>query len=143
MPKTHWLDAAAVAVSTPQQIRWQRVVPLQITSLGRHDRQMVHVNGRGFPVGKPKATSVVGGFRSGDLVRAVVPEPFMTAGAHVGTMSIRATGSCDITTKQRRIGGVSIRYCQQVQRLDGYRYATGSVALPSPAEAGSLRAQDR
>jgi hypothetical protein len=119
-----------VGASTPQQIRWQKVIPLQITARGRHDRQMVHVNRRGFPVGKPKATSVVGGLRSGDLVRAVVPEPFKTAGVHVGTISIRATGSCDITTKQRRIGGVSIRYCQQLQRLDGYRYTMGSRAFP-------------
>jgi hypothetical protein len=143
MPKTHWLDAAAVGATTPEQIRWQTVMSLHITALGRHNRQMVHVNRRGFPVGKPKVTSVVGGFRSGDLVRAVVPERFKTAGVHVGTISIRATGSCDITTKQRRIGGVSIRYCQQVQRLDGYRYTTGSPVLPPPAEAGSLRAQDQ
>src|SRR5215469_1202681 len=104
---------------------------------------MVHVNRRGFPVGTPKATSVVGGFRSGDLVRAVVPEPLKTSGVHVRSISIRATGSCDITTKQRRIGGVSIRSCRQLQRVDGYRYARGSRALPPLAEAGSLRAPIR
>ena len=70
--------------STPEQVHWQKVVPLQITALGRHNRQMVNVNRRGFPGGKPKATSVVGGFRSGDLVRAVVPTPLTTAGVHVG-----------------------------------------------------------
>jgi 5-methylcytosine-specific restriction endonuclease McrA len=143
MPKTHWLDAVCVGASTPQQIRWQRVVPLSITALGRHNRQMVHVNGRGFPVGKPKATSVVGGFRSGDLVRAIVPPPLKTAGVHVGTISIRATGSCDVTTKHRRVGGIAIRYCRRVQRVDGYGYATGRPALPPPASAGGLRAQDR
>jgi hypothetical protein len=69
---------------------------------------MVNVTGQGFPGGKAMATSVVGGFRSGDLVRAVVPTPLETAGVHVGTVSVRATGSCDITTKRRRVGGVSI-----------------------------------
>lgn len=28
IPKTHWLDAACVGPSTPEQIRWQEVVPL-------------------------------------------------------------------------------------------------------------------
>jgi 5-methylcytosine-specific restriction endonuclease McrA len=137
MPKTHWLDAVVVGASTPEQIHWQKAEPLLITALGRHNRQMMHVNKRGFPVGESKATSVVGGFRSGDLVRAVVPEPYNTAGVHVGTISIRATGKCDITTKQRRIGGVSIRYCLQLQRVDGFRYARGSRALPPLAEAGA------
>jgi 5-methylcytosine-specific restriction endonuclease McrA len=105
MPKTHWLDAVAVGASTPEQVRWQSVVPLQIAALGRHNRQMVHVNRRGFPVRKPKSTSVVGGFRSGDLVCARVPEPLKAAGVHVGTISIRATGSCDVTTTHGRVGG--------------------------------------
>jgi 5-methylcytosine-specific restriction endonuclease McrA len=143
MPKTHWLDAVAVGESTPPHIRWQTVVPLHITALGRHNRQMVHVNEHGFPVGKPKATSVVDGFRSGDVVRAVVPSPLKQAGVHVGTVSVRAKGSCDVTTKQRRVGGVSLQYCRRLQGMDGYRYARGSQALPPPAEAGSLRASER
>ena len=126
MPKTHWLDAACVGASTPDSIHWQEVLPLQITALGRHHRQMMHVTKQGFPHGKPKAPSVVGGFRSGDLVRAVVPEPLTTAGVHVGTISIRASGSCKITTRHRQIGGVSVRYCHRLQQVDGYRYAQGS-----------------
>jgi 5-methylcytosine-specific restriction endonuclease McrA len=104
MPKTHWLDAVCVGASTPERIRWQGVVPLQITALGRHHRPMVHVTADGFPRGRPKATSEVGGFRSGDLVRAEVPAPLKTAGTHVGILSVRATGSCDIKTPSRRVG---------------------------------------
>jgi hypothetical protein len=133
-------DVGYLGASTPEQVRWQSVVPLQITALGRHSRQMVHVNRQGFPAGKPKSTRVVGGFRSGDLVCARVPKPLKTAGVHVGTMSIRATGSCDVTTTHGRVGGISIGYCRHLQRVDGYRYATGSRALPPLAEAGSLRA---
>jgi hypothetical protein len=95
---------------------------------------MVNVTQDGFPRGRPKASSVVHGIRSGDLVRAVVPEPLTTAGIHVGTISVRATGSCDITTNHRRMGSVSVRYCRQLQRVDGYRYSTGTR---------SLRAQSR
>jgi 5-methylcytosine-specific restriction endonuclease McrA len=132
IPKTHWLDAACVGASTPEQLRWREVAPLVITALGRHNRQMVNVTQDGFPRGRPKASSVVHGIRSGDLVRAVVPEPLTTAGIHVGTISVRATGSCDITTNHRRMGGVSVRYCRQLQRVDGYRYSTGSREPPRP-----------
>jgi len=65
----------------------------------------------------------VQGFRSGDLVRA--------------------TGSCDIFTKAKRVGGVSLKYCQRLQGVDGYRYSVGRRALPPPAEARSLRAPQR
>jgi 5-methylcytosine-specific restriction endonuclease McrA len=133
MPKTHWLDAICVGASTPELVRWQEVIPVQITALGRHNRQMVNMTRRGFPRGKPKATSVVAGFRSGDLVRAVVPTTLTTAGVHVGTIGVRARGSCDITTKHHRIGGISVRYCRPLQRLDGYRYAQGTRALPLAA----------
>ncbi len=143
MPKTHWLDAVCVGASTPELIRWQEVVPLQITADGRHHRQMVRVDDRGFPDALPKATSSVAGFRSGDLVRAVVPPTLKTVGTHVGIISIRATGSCDITTPHRRVGGVAVRYCHRLQRVDGYRYGRGSRALPHPAEARSLRARSR
>ena len=76
-------------------------------------------------------------------MRAVVPEPLKTAGIHVGTISVRATGWCDVTTSHRRVAGISLRYCRQLQRLDGYRYARGTRALPIPTEVGSLRALDR
>jgi 5-methylcytosine-specific restriction endonuclease McrA len=142
MPKTHWLDAACVGASTPEKLCWQSVVPLQITALGRHNRQMQHVTKWGFPTGKPKATSIVGGFRSADLVRAMVPKPLRTSGLHVGTISIRATGSCDVTTTGRRVGGISIHYCLQLQRTDGFQYAGGSRALSPQAEAEIFRAYD-
>jgi 5-methylcytosine-specific restriction endonuclease McrA len=143
MPKTHWLDAVCVGTSTPEQICWQSVVPLAITALGRHNRQMVNMNRRGFPRTGAKSSSVVGGFRSGDVVRAVVPEPLKTAGIHVGVISIRATSSCDVTTSHRRVGGISQRYCRQLQRVDGYRYTRGTRALPLPTEVRMLHAQDR
>ncbi len=143
IPKTHWLDAVCVGASTPPRVQWQQVVPLLITARGRHDRQMVKTDRYGFPRGGAKTTSAVGGFRSGDLVRAVVPAPHKTAGIHLGVISVRASGSCDITTPQGRLGGISHRYCTLRQRADGYRYQRGSRALPPPPAGGSLRALRR
>jgi hypothetical protein len=68
----------------------QRLCPIGALSqeLVRFDTQLL-LNRRGFSVGKPKATSVVESFRSGDLVRVVVPTPPKTAGVHVGAIGGR------------------------------------------------------
>src|SRR5215831_9828459 len=96
LPKTHWLDAACVGESTPQRLKTAGVVPLLITAMGRHSRQMCRTNAAGFPDKKAKATSVVGGLRTGDLVRASVPATSVKAGVYVGRLSVRATGACNL-----------------------------------------------
>ena len=78
IPKTHWTDAACVGASTPEELRnWQTIQPLLITATGRQCRQLCHVEKHGFPRGKPKGPSRSHGFRTGDMVRAVV-----TKGVH-------------------------------------------------------------
>jgi hypothetical protein len=80
----------------------------------------------------PKATSVVGGFRTGDIVRAVVPPSSTKAGTYVGRLAVRATGSCNLKTAAGTIQGIHVRYCRQIHRADGYTYASqkGTAALP-------------
>jgi hypothetical protein len=75
---------------------------------------------------------MVGGLRTGDLVRALVPTSSLKAGTYVGRLAIRAEGSCNVKTPQRIIEGIHVRYCQPLQRGDGYTYATGA-ALPAQA----------
>jgi len=123
LPKLHWVDAACVGASTPEHLRVGGVVCWTITATGRHARQMCRTNGCGFPDKAPKATSVVGGFRTGDLVRAVVPTNSKKAGTYLGRIAIRATGSCNIQTRNTTIQGIHYRYCQSVHRGDGYSYA--------------------
>jgi 5-methylcytosine-specific restriction endonuclease McrA len=135
LPKTHWLDAACVGASTPPQLRVKGTVPLLITAMGRHSRQMCRTNAFGFPDKAPKATSVVGGFRTGDIVRAVVAASSVKAGAYVGRIAVRATGSCNIATATGTVQGVHVRYCRPLHRSDGYRYQdqNGEAALPPHA----------
>ena len=85
IPKTHWLDAACVGSSTPARLRWQEVTPLLITAMGRHSRQMCRTNDRGFPDKAPKATSVVGGFRTGDMRTSRGPAAFHQSRRVCGT----------------------------------------------------------
>jgi hypothetical protein len=130
LPKTHWLDAACVGESTPKRLKTAGVIPLLITAMGRHSRQMCRTNAFGFPDKAPKATSVVGGFRTGDLVRAVVPASSVKAGVSVGRLAVRATGSCNVKTAHGTIEGIHVRERQPLQRGDGYTYTTGAALPP-------------
>jgi hypothetical protein len=132
LPKTHWLDAACVGASTPKTLKTAGVGPLLITAMGRHARQMRRTDAQGFPDKAAKATSVVGGLRTGDIVRAVVPARSVKAGVYVGRIAVRATGSCNITTATGTVQGVHVRYCRPLQRSDGYTYTKGA-ALPPQA----------
>jgi hypothetical protein len=130
LPKPHWIDAACVGASTPEQVLCAGVSPLLIAATGRHSRQMCRTNAYGFPDKAPKATSSVAGMRTGDLVRAVVPAPSSKAGTYVGRLAVRATGSCNIKTGTGTVQGIHIRYCRPVCRGDGYTYQKGEAALP-------------
>jgi hypothetical protein len=139
LPKTHWLDAACVGESTPQLLKTAGVVPLLITAMGRHSRQMCRANAAGFPDKKTKATSVVGGLRTGDLVRASVPASSVKAGVHVGRLAVRASGSCNVKTARETIEGIEgihVRYCQPLQRGDGYTYTKRSGAASPGLKPG-------
>ena len=120
-----------MGASTPERLQVGGVIAVLITAMGRHRRQMGRTNAAGFPDKAPKATSMVGGLRTGDLVRAVVPASSVKAGVSVRRLAIRATGSGNVKTPQRLIEGIHVRYCQPLQRGDGYSYhQTGGAALP-------------
>jgi 5-methylcytosine-specific restriction endonuclease McrA len=133
LPKAHWMDAACVGASTPERVRCAGIVPLVIVATGRHSRQMCRTNAYGFPDKAPKATSVVAGLRTGDLVRAVIPASSIKAGTYVGRLAVRATGSCNIKTSAGVVQGIHIRYCRPLHRADGYTYRKGEAALPPQA----------
>ncbi len=129
-----WLplnDAAAVNAS-----RWALCRHLQTAGLpvevGTGGRTKWNRTQRGLPKA-PKATSVVAGMRTGDLVRVVVPAPSIKAGACVGRLAVRASGSCNIKISAGTVQGIHIRYCRPLQRGDGYRYQKGASALPPQA----------
>lgn len=138
LPKTHWIDAACVGASTPVRLLVAGVAPLQIRAMGRHSRQMCRTNRFGFPDKAPKATSVVAGLRTGDMVRAVVPPSSVKAGTYLGRLAVRATGKCNILTRSGVVvQGIHVRYCQPLHRGDGYTYQMvnqkgGAALLPHP-----------
>jgi len=134
LPKTHWLDAACVGTSTPDQLATASVVPLLIEATGHGTRQMCGTDEHGFPTRHRQRRKVHFGYQTGDLVRAVVPGG-KYAGVHVGRVLVRATGSFDIRTKQGRQQGIHHRHCRPIHRNDGYSYQQGGqhadLATPS------------
>jgi 5-methylcytosine-specific restriction endonuclease McrA len=137
LPKTHWLDAACVGASTPETLRITGVRPLLLRATGRHSRQMCRTNRFGFPDKAPKATSVVGGLRTGDMVRAVVAAPSIKAGVYVGRLAVRATGWCNLRTAAGTIQGIHVRSCTPLHRGDGYAYAYADVYTRTPEQQGA------
>lgn len=122
LPKTHWVDAACVGRSTPEYIQVKGVVPLFITAHGHGCRQVQNVDHFGFPHGKPKQGGRAYGFRTGDMVRAVVTSG-KKVGTYTGRVLVRATGSFDIVSRLGRIQGISYKYCQAIHRTEGYSYS--------------------
>jgi 5-methylcytosine-specific restriction endonuclease McrA len=127
LPKTHWLDAACIGKSTPEALLVDSVRPLSITAYGHGCRQMCLMNRYGFPRTDPKKKHPQHGFKTGDIVKAIVPSQLKRAGTHVGRMSAKASGSFTIATKSGTVPDVGKNYCWKLQRADGYGYSHRSV----------------
>jgi len=127
IPKAHWLDAANVGQSTPPRLLWQHVRPLLIRAMGQQSRQMCRMDAQGFPRTKAKKPSAKHAFRTGDIVRAVVPAHLKNKGVHVGRMAARANGAFTIATRRGTVTDIGYRYCTRLQRNDGYGYLTQSI----------------
>lgn len=122
LPKTHALDAACVGVVGV--VRRTDVVALAIYCTGRGTYQRTLSDKYGFPRrgqdGRPQVkTRSVGGFRTGDLVRALMPRAGVTI---IGRVAIRESGKFALTLSDGSKRDVVMSYCQRLQRADGYRY---------------------
>lgn len=115
--KAHCLDALCVGEVAGVQVPVSRT--LSITAQGRGSYQRTNVGEAGFPRGYLMRAKRMRGFSTGDLVRARVPQHLKTEGVHVGRVAVRASGSFRVG----KTDGISAKYCQVVQRADGYSYA--------------------
>ena len=127
IPKAHWLDAANVGQSTPPRLHWRHVRPLLIRAMGQQSRQMCRMDAQGFPRTRAKKPGAKHAFRTGDIVRAVVPAHLANKGVHVGRMAARANGAFTIATRRGTVTDIGYRYCTRLQRNDGYGYLTPSM----------------
>jgi len=116
LPKTHALDA--LCVGDLAGVDAGRGRTLRIIAQGRGSYQRTNVDESGFPRSYLMRQKRVRGFQTGDRVRAVVPAHLKTAGVHVGHVAVRATGKFRVDN----IDGINAKYCQVLQRADGYAY---------------------
>ena len=90
--------------------------------MGHQSRQMCRMDAQGFPRTRAKKPSAKHAFRTGDIVRAVVPAHLKNKGVHVGRMAARANGAFTIATQRGTVTDIGYRYCTRLQRNDGYSY---------------------
>jgi len=115
--KDHWIDAACVGVGGAATVI-KGVKPLLIKATGRGNRQMCRMDKYGFPRTSAKTRQKrVFGFATGDIVQAIIPKG-KYQGTVTGRISIRVTGQFNIGKE----GKVNHKYCNLIQRCDGYSY---------------------
>ena len=138
--KDHWVDAACVGKTGEGVKKPDKFTPLYIKAIGRRPvRCAVTSNGfprtklnsarppRGKKTGKrerqkPRGPKRVYGFQTGDIVKGKVTKG-KNKGIHIGRVTIRASGSFSLTTRQKRKISVSWKNCILLQRADGYEYS--------------------
>ena len=121
-PKEHWIDAACCGVHGDEIHIPNYLIPLEIIANGRGSRQMCRMDKYGFPRTSAKEASDCFGFKTGDIVEAIVTKG-KKIGTYKGRVAVRATGNFNITTKSGTIQGIGYRYCRLLQRSDGYSYS--------------------
>jgi len=117
-PKSHWIDAACVGASGKQVRLDPALKPLQIKATGHGKRQMCIPDRHGFPHRYRTRQIIHHGFKTGDIVCAVVPKG-KYAGTHTARIAVRARGHFRLSG----ISDVSHKYCKLIHRKDGYGYA--------------------
>lgn len=121
--KAHWIDAACVG-KAGERVFIPRIRPLFAQAVGRGSRVFCRPDRHGFPRQRPKQRSkTVRGFRTGDIVRAVVTRG-KKAGKYTGKVAVRKSGSFNIKTETRTEEGISWKYCSLFQRADGYAFSS-------------------
>ena len=126
-PKEHWIDAACVGERGNEVIITPKVIPISIQACGRGSRQMCRVDRFGFPRTTSKQQKQVQGFKTGDLVKAIVTKG-KKQGIYRGRVAVRATGNFNIKTQFGTVQGINAKYCHLIQRSDGYNYTGGGAS---------------
>lgn len=119
--KDHCLDACCIGNSTPEKFFFKTSNILQITSSGRGNRQLLNLDKYGFPRGQISRQKLYFGFQSGDIIKAIIPKGKFK-GIWIGSVACRKTGNFNINLQKGRIQGINYKYCQIIQKFDGFKY---------------------
>lgn len=134
-PKDHWVDAACLG-EKGNAVSLLCDTVLVANAKGHGSRQMCLVDRYGFPRTTAKISSVVHGFKTGDMVLAIVPTG-KKKGVYVGRVAVRISGSFNVQTSSGVVQSISHKHCRIIQRNDGYKF-NYVTAYPLIAEAPSI-----
>jgi len=119
--KEHYIDALCSGATGVKVYISSKLRPLLIKKERRNNRQMCLVNKYGFPRSKAKGSKMVRGFKTGDMVKAIVLKG-KKKGTYKGKVAVRSSGSFDIKLKKGRVQGIGWKNCVMLYRFDGYSY---------------------
>ena len=119
--KEHYIDALCAGTTGAKVYIPKKLKPLLIKEERRNNRQMCLVDKYGFPRGKAKGSKIVHGFKTGDIVKAVVLKG-KKKGTYKGKVAVRSSGSFNIKVKQGIVEGIGWKNCVMLYRFDGYSY---------------------
>jgi len=134
--KDHWIDAACIGQNGSAVVLECHHI-LVASAKGHGSRQMCRVDKYGFPRTSAKTSSVVYGFRTGDLVTANVPTG-KKQGLHIGRVAVRKNGYFNIQSESGAVQGISHKHCRIIQRSDGYNFNYGAAIPPGTKVPGFL-----
>ena len=96
---------------------------MQIKSVGHGTKQKVITDKNGFPNKYRPDSPFVHGFRTGDIVKAVITRKSKFKGTWIGRIAVRSTGSFAIKVGKRKVFDINFKYCKTIQKMDGYNYS--------------------
>jgi HNH endonuclease len=130
LPKAHWIDAACVGASTPEVLGVAGVRPLLVEACDHGKRQRCGTDKHGFPIRHAPRAKTYRRFRTGDIVRAEIPDG-KHRGTHVGRIAIRHRPSFRLCPAGLPAGVRAIDVhpdrLSVVHRADGYGYSFGAT----------------
>lgn len=121
LPKDHHYDACCIGQSTPENLHFKTDNILYIKAMGRGSHCRTNLDKYGFPRSYLPRQKYFFGFMSGDMVKATVPKG-KNKGTWYGSVACRSNGSFNVNLIKGKIQGVNYKYCQIIQKSDGYKY---------------------
>ncbi|MEI6046863.1 MAG: RNA-guided endonuclease IscB [Chloroflexota bacterium] len=121
LAKTHWLDAACVGASTPENLQVLVTSVLEIKAKGQGQHCRTLLDKYGFPRLRLTQQKKHFGFQTGDIARAVVTTG-KKRGVYNGRVAVNTVGRFNISTLSGVVSGLSHRFFKLIQHSDGYGY---------------------
>ena len=128
LPKEHYFDALCIGKAQNNYNFDRGFKVLNIKATGRGTRQRTLLDKYGFPRAYRDNQKYVDGFKTGDIVKAVVTKG-KKQGKYFARVSTRKSGSFRLDCFDgKKVDGINSKYLTLLQRGDGYSYSIKELA---------------